>query len=64
MEEVRLTDREKEIIEKLNHSVYTVEYVEHWINRNDNVFINAAAALNAMGAKGFYTAVRQMAKQQ
>lgn len=53
--------REKEIIEKLGHPVYTAEFVEQWIGRNDNVYANAPAALQAMGAKGFYEAVQCMA---
>ena len=57
-----LTEQEKEIVEQINHNLYTKEYLEHWINRNDNVFINAAAALNAMAAKGFYEAVKAIAK--
>ena len=49
-----MTDREKEIIKDLNHSLYTEEYLEEWINRNDNVFVNAPAVLQAMSAKGYY----------
>ena len=30
-----MTDREKEIVKGLNHSLYTVEYLEEWINRNE-----------------------------
>lgn len=56
-----MTDREKEIVKRLNHSLYTVEYLEEWINRNDNVFVNALAALQAMSAKGYYEAVKRMA---
>ena len=59
-----MTDREKEIVKGLNHSLYTVEYLEEWINRNDNVFVNAPAALQAMGAKGYYEAVKRMAENR
>ncbi|MBO5094930.1 MAG: hypothetical protein J6C33_11335 [Lachnospiraceae bacterium] len=59
-----MTDREKEIVRKLNHSLYTVEFLEEWIARNDNVFVNAPAALQAMGAKGFYEAVKAMAESE
>jgi len=55
-----MTDKEKEIVRKINHPLYTVEYLEYWIARNDNVFINAPAALQAMGAKGFYEAIKAM----
>lgn len=59
-----MTDREKEIVKSLNHSLYTVEYLEEWINRNNNVFVNAPAALQAMGAKGYYEAVKRMAASE
>ena len=59
-----MTDREKDIIKDLNHSLYTVEYLEEWVNRNDNVFENAPAALQAMRAKGYYEAVKRMAASE
>ena len=59
-----MTDREKDIVKRLNHSLYTVEYLEEWVNRNDNVFVNAPAALQAMGAKGYYEAVKRMAASE
>lgn len=61
MKRIELTEREKEIVTALDHKMYTVGYLEEWINRNDNVFINAPAALNSMGAHGFYTAVKAIA---
>ena len=57
-----MTDREKEITKSLNHAIYTVEYLEEWINRDDNVFLNAPAALQAMGAKGYYEAIKRIAE--
>lgn len=57
-----ITEKQKEIIRKLNHGVYTVEFLEDFINRTDSVFINAPCALNSMGAHGFYSAVVQMEK--
>ena len=59
-----LTDEEKEIVEQLGHSLYTVDFLEEWLNRNDNVVVNAPAALQAMGASGFYEAVKCMARQK
>ena len=59
-----LTNKEKEIINRLGDELYTVEFLEEWLNRNDNVFTNAPAALQAMGAKGYYEAVRHMAEQE
>lgn len=59
-----MTEKEKSVVKKLNHSLYTVEYLEEWISRNDNVFSNAPAALQAMGAKGYYEAVKKMAENE
>lgn len=56
-EKIVLSDKEKEIIGMLDDSLYTVEYIEEWINRNDNVFVNAPSALSAMGAKYRHTAI-------
>ena len=58
---IKLTELEKKIINELNDKLYTVEFVEEWINRNDNVMINPIAALQAMGANGYYQAVKLMA---
>ncbi len=59
-----MTEKEKDIIKELDHSLYTVEFLEEWINRNDDVFANAAAALQAMSAKGYYEAVKRMAASE
>lgn len=59
-----MTDREKAIVRELNHSLYTVDFLEEWKDREDNVFSNAPAALQAMGANGFYEAVKKMAENQ
>lgn len=59
-----MTDTEKRVVREIGHPIYTVEYLEEWINRNENVFINAPAALLAMGAKGFYEAVEILAKRE
>lgn len=64
MEKKKLTEAEKEIVKKLAHSLYTVDFLEEWINRNDNVFVNAPSALQACSAKGFYEAVQLMAKKE
>lgn len=57
-----MTSDEKKIVRALNHPLYNVKYLEEWKDREDNVFVNAAAALQAMGAKGFYDAVRCIAQ--
>lgn len=59
-----MTDKEKKIVRELNHLIYTAEYLEEWTNRDDNVFANAPAALAAMGAKGYYEAVKRLAENQ
>lgn len=56
-----LTDWEKELINELGHPIYSVKYIEEWINRHDTVDINALAALIAMGVNGYYEAVKRMA---
>ena len=56
-EKIVLSDKEKEIIGMLDDSLYTVEYIEEWI-------VNAPSALSAMGAKGFYQAVKRMAEKE
>lgn len=50
------------IIEKLDHPLYTVEFLKEWVGRNDNVMVNGPAALQAMGANGYYEAIRRIAE--
>lgn len=57
MEKITLTENQTAIVARLGDATYTLEYLQEWLNRCDNVYINAPAALCAMGAKGFYTAV-------
>jgi hypothetical protein len=61
-----LSETEKTIIAGLGHPIYTADFIQEWINRNDSVFANAPAALQAVAAKGFYEAVKAMdaAKQE
>lgn len=61
---IDMTDKEKEIVKELNHPLYTVEFLEEWKDHEDNVFVNAPAALQAMGANEFYEAVKKMAENQ
>lgn len=63
-EDMVMTPKEKEIVERINHPHFTVKFLEEWIKRDDNVFVNASAALQAVEAKGFYAAVRQIAKNE
>lgn len=57
-----MTDREKAIVRELNHPLYTVEFLEEWKDRDDNVVVNAPTALQAMGANGYYEAIRRIAE--
>jgi hypothetical protein len=59
---IEISDKQKEIIRKLDHKLYTVEFLEEWLNRKENVFVNAPAALQAMGADGFFAAVEMIEK--
>ena len=59
-----MTDKEKEIIRGLNHPLYTVEFLEKWKDRDNNVFANAPAALQAMEANGYYEAVKRIIENQ
>ena len=60
----KLTSKEKAIVKNLNSALYTVQYLEEWINNNDDIFSNAIGALTAMGAKGFYDAIQLQVKIQ
>lgn len=57
-----ISEKEKELITLINHPVYSVDFLEKWINRNDDVVVNAPVALQTMGAKGFFQAVRQLVR--
>lgn len=39
---IKLTEHEKQIINELDHPLYTVDFIESWINRTDNVMANPA----------------------
>ena len=58
MGKIQITKKQETIIKELNDPLYTVDFLKEWVNRNDNVFANAPAALHAMGANGFFAAVR------
>ena len=62
MKDKKLSEKGKEIIEKLNHPLYTTTFLEEWDNRSDNALSNIPAALQAMGAHGYMDAVRQICK--
>ena len=41
MGKITITEKQEAIIRRLNDPLYTVEFLKEWVNRNDNVFINA-----------------------
>lgn len=59
----KLTQEEKEIVEKWGSSVFTVEYLEDWLNRAIDVPTSSSDAFEAGAARGFCTAVRFQAIQ-
>lgn len=59
---IKLTEIEKQIINELDHPVYTVEFIEKWINREP--IINVVSSLTIMGVHGYYEAVHRMAERQ
>ena len=61
---IELTELEKQIIYELDHPVYTVDFIESWINCEPDVLINTVAALRVMGVQGYYEAVHRMAERQ
>lgn len=57
----KLTDAEKDAIQRIGDKLYTVDFVEEWLDRPaENVFTNAPAALQQMAVAGFMTAVRRL----
>ena len=60
MGKITITEKQEAIIRRLNDPLYTVEFLKEWVNRNDNVFINAPAALQAMGTKTIFRPARPL----
>ena len=61
---IKLTELEKQIIDVLDHPVYTVEFIENRINGQIDILTNPVASLRLMGVIGYYEAVHQMAEPQ
>ena len=60
-DKILLSDTEKDIVRKLNHHTYTVDFLEEWMNCDVTIQTNANAALQKKClAYGFYAAVRAM----
>lgn len=59
---IEISKKQKDIIEALGDDIFTADFLEEWINRHDDIDINAFAALQAVSAKGFYRAVLAIEK--
>ncbi|MCR0316614.1 hypothetical protein MKA27_19690 [[Clostridium] innocuum] len=62
MEEKRinLTERETELINKIGHPVYTTDYIDYWGNVRAKVNKKPQECLLAMGAIGYYQAIKSL----
>lgn len=59
MKTVSLSQAEKDLINRMNHPMYTVSFIESWLNRPPaNVYSNAPTALQQCMVEGFMEAVR------
>lgn len=62
MKTVNLSQTEKDLINRMNHPMYTVSFIESWLNRPPaNVYSNAPTALQQCMVEGFMEAVKTMA---
>lgn len=62
---MKLSDKEKEYINSLEHPLYTAEFCDDWLERKPvKVSVNAPAALQQVAVEGFVTAVRAMMKKE
>ena len=58
---VTISMEEKALMFELGYDEKGISQLEHWINRNDLVQINAPAALMACEAKGKYAIIQRLA---
>lgn len=61
---IKLTEHEKQIINELDHPLYTVEFIENRINGQLDILTKTVATLRLMGIIGYYEAVHRMAERQ
>lgn len=61
---IEITEVEKDMINRLAHPLYTVGFLEEWLNRDEDVREGTMGALPAMSAKGYYEGVRWMVKYE
>jgi hypothetical protein len=62
MNKIRLSYIERKLVLALNDDVYTVDFLEEWLNNTDTVFENPVAAMQCATAEGFYCAIKGMTK--
>lgn len=55
-----LTDKEKDIVRKLNHPIFTVDVLEKWLNRSEES--KGIPGQQSFAVTGYYEAVRRMAE--
>ena len=55
-----LNERQLRIVRKMNHPLFTVEYIEDWINRNPDWFVGLGPRMFHTRVMGFMDAVRCM----
>lgn len=60
--EVLLKEKEKRLIEEINHRKLTVEFVETQLNSKANVFVNLEEGLEKIYVQGFFEAIKGVAK--
>ena len=60
---ITLTETEKRIVEKLDHPIVTVAFLEEWLNPNEPNYdgSNPYGANFAAMSQGYYAAVQRMA---
>lgn len=59
--ESKLSLREREIVNSLNHPVLTEDFLEKYLNTKVHMMLDPDEALNKWVAYGFYEAVKLMA---
>lgn len=61
IENIGLSNKEKDLIQMLNHPEFTVEYIEDWVkNPPKTAYEDAAIALYKGRIEGYLAAVRQL----
>lgn len=61
---IAITERESVLINRLDHPIYTLAYIDYWGNIYAKVDKNPQEALMAMGALGYYEAIKQIVDKE